>query len=90
MAISFEWEPSYYIVPEKVQALLWFQVLYNSWVKPTPAEEDYPIGFSVQPKVVFTFAPNATISIYDTITPAQQKIEKGFKNTIGFRFAWAF
>jgi hypothetical protein len=90
MHISFEWEPSYSIVPDKVKALLWFGVYYSSWVKPTKDEEDYPMEIAFQPKVEFTFAPSATLSIFDKVTVAQKRMEHGFKNEIGFRFAWAF
>jgi hypothetical protein len=90
MHISFEWEPSYSIVPDKVKALLWLGVYYSSLVKPTADEEDYPIEVAVQPKVEFKFAPNATLSIFDKVTFAQKAVKEGFKNTLGLRISLGF
>jgi predicted RecA/RadA family phage recombinase len=92
MLIDFEWEPNYSIVPDKVKALLFFGVYYRSWAnaETDDLQKKYPLEFSVRPKVEFKFAPSATLTIFDQAWFAQKAVEKGFKNEIGFRFAWAF
>jgi hypothetical protein len=90
MLIEFEWAPSYSIVPDKAKAILTLSGNYRSWADAGPAQEDYPLEFAVQPQVVFTFAPNATLAILDKITLVQKEKEKGFANLLGFRFALAF
>jgi hypothetical protein len=90
MHINFEWEPSYSIVPDKVKGSLLFGLYYSSWVKPTDLEKEYPIEVAVQPKVTFSFAPNATISIFDRVTLAQKAVKEGFKNALSLRIALGF
>jgi hypothetical protein len=90
MHITFEWEPSYKIVPDKVTAKVWFQVKYSSWADLETGEEDYPLGFAVKPSVVFNFTPNASITLFDEVTAVQQKRDDGFKNQLGLRFYWGF
>jgi hypothetical protein len=90
MLIDFEWEPSYQIVPDKFKALLFFGAYYRSWADANDNQEKYPLEFSVKPTLTFTFAPSATISIFDRVWFAQKEVERPFKNQVGFRFVWAF
>jgi hypothetical protein len=89
MAINFEWEPGYNL-SDQLKALLWIGVGYTSWAEATTPQKDYPLEFAVRPGLKFTFAPNATLTIQDKVYFARQTKEKGFRNELGFRFAWAF
>jgi hypothetical protein len=92
MLIEFEWEPSYSLVPDQLKALLWFGVNYRAWanVKDDDFQKKYPLEVAVRPALEFKFAPNATLKIQDKVFFARKAIEKGFRNELGFRFAWAF
>jgi hypothetical protein len=90
MEIAFEWEPSYSIVPDQLKVILWFGVNYKSWAYQTDNQEKHPLKFAVRPALEFKFAPNATLKVQDEMTFIQQEKEKGLKNVVGFRFAWAF
>jgi hypothetical protein len=82
--IAFEWEPSYKIIPDSLTFKFWLGVGYTVYADPTPAQEDYPLAFSVRPGLQVSFAPNASFTVRDRIHFAQQEVEKGVKNTLQF------
>jgi hypothetical protein len=82
--ITFEWEPSYKIIPDRLNFLLFFGFGYSHYDAPTSAQEDYPIDFSVRPGLKVSFAPNANFIVRDRIYFARHKIEDGLKNSLQF------
>ena len=89
--IDFEWEPGYSLT-ESIKAYLWLGAGYKVWAD-APDNSDqkkYPLTVAVRPRIVFTFAPNATFDIRDKVSFVRQATEKGLKNEFGFRFAWKF
>jgi hypothetical protein len=92
MLIEFEWEPGYSLVPDQIKAYLWLGVNYRAWtnVEGDDLQKKYPLEVAVRPRLEFKFAPNATLNIQDKVFFVRKAIENGFRNELGFRFAFAF
>ena len=88
--ITAEWDPSYKIIPDRLDFLLWFGFGYSVYDNPSTAQKDYPIDFSVRPGLKVSFAPNANFIVRDRIYLARHKIEKGFQNSLQFLFECSF
>ncbi|MDR1398615.1 MAG: hypothetical protein LBJ41_01650 [Treponema sp.] len=88
--IDFEWDPSYKIIPDRLDFLFWLGVGYKIYDAPTKVQEDYPLDFSVRPGLKVSFTPNANFIVRDRIYFARHTIEKGLKNSLQFLFECNF